>query len=267
VDVSYWADRYRALRVSRLPDGILEVRLRGMNHESLMDRTAHTELTDVWRNADRDEQVKVIMVRGAGADLSTGAELSLIEEMATHYQTRVAMLDEARAIVTSILDCGKPIVSVLHGHCIGAGLVPALLADISVAANDAVIMDGHVRVGLVAGDHAVAIWPLLCGMARAKRVLLLGESVSGAEAAQLGLVSMAVEPDEVDQTALRISQRLASGPASAIRWTKHALNYWLRDALPAFDASLALQFVGIAGPDAREGLAAVRERRRPHYEE
>src|SRR5437762_1095595 len=120
------------------------------------------------------------------------------------------------------------VVASLHGPAVGAGLVFGLLADISIAAKNARIIDGHTRLGVAAGDHAAIIWPLLCGMAKAKYYLLLCESLSGAEAERIGLVSLAVPESELDRTAVDVAVRLAEGAPSAIRWTKYALNNWLR---------------------------------------
>jgi enoyl-CoA hydratase len=144
--------------------------------------------------------------------------------------------------------------------------VIGLLADISIAARSARIIDGHTRLGVAAGDHAAIVWPLLCGLAKSKYHLLLCEPVSGEEAERIGLVSLCVDEAELHDTALDVARRLAAGSQSAIRWTKYALNNWLRLAGPTFDASLALEFIGFGGPDVREGVAAVREKRRPDFQ-
>jgi enoyl-CoA hydratase len=153
----------------------------------------------------------------------------------------------------------------MHGPAVGAGLVVGLLADISIAARSARIIDGHTRLGVVAGDHSAIVWPLLCGMAKAKYHLLLCEPVSGEEAERIGLVSMCVDDAELYPKALEVAQRLANGSQTALRWTKYALNNWLRMAGPTFDASLALEFLGFSGPDVQEGLASFREHRAPRF--
>src|SRR5690606_41623860 len=124
---------------------------------------------------------------------------------------------------------------------------------------------GHTRLGVAAGDHSAIIWPLLCGMAKAKYYLLLCEPVSGEEAERIGLVARCVEADQLRETALQIATRLATGSITAIRWTKYALNNWLRMMGPTFDASLAVEFMGFAGPDVNEGVASRRERRPPNF--
>jgi enoyl-CoA hydratase len=156
-------------------------------------------------------------------------------------------------------------VSAMRGVAVGAGLVCGLLADISIAAKDCRIIDGHTRLGVAAGDHAAIIWPMLCGMAKAKYYLLLCDQLLGDEAERIGLVSLAVQDSEVEAKAEEIAARLAEGAQGAIRWTKYSLNNWLRQAGPAFDASLALEFLGFTGPEAREGLAAHLEKRKPNF--
>jgi len=143
--------------------------------------------------------------------------------------------------------------------------VCGILADVSIATKDCRIIDGHTRLGVAAGDHAAIIWPLLCGLAKAKYYLLLCEPVLGAEAERIGLISLAVEDAELDAKAAEIATRLAEGAQSAIRWTKYALNNWLRSAGPTFDASLALEFLSFAGPEVKEGLASHLEKRKPIF--
>ena len=156
-------------------------------------------------------------------------------------------------------------VVVVGGVAVGAGLVCGLLADVSIAAPDTRIIDGHTRLGVAAGDHAAIIWPLLCGMAKAKYYLLTCDPLSGQEAERIGLISLCVPDDELDAKALAVATKLANGAPRAIAWTKHALNHWLRSAGPAFDASLALEFLGFTGPEAAEGLASHREKRKPKF--
>ncbi len=143
--------------------------------------------------------------------------------------------------------------------------MPGLLADISVAARTAKIIDGHTRLGVAAGDHAAICWPLLCGMAKAKYYLLTCELLSGEEAERIGLVSLVVDDDEVQDKAMAIAVDLAAGAQDAIRFTKHTLNHWYRSQAAAFDASVAYEMLGFGGPDAAEGLASHLEKRPPKF--
>jgi enoyl-CoA hydratase len=134
-----------------------------------------------------------------------------------------------------------------------------------VVGRTARIIDGHTRLGVAAGDHAAICWPLLCGMAKAKYYLLTCDTLTGEEAERIGLVSLCVEDTQVQERALAVAEQLANGAQSALRYTKQALNGWYRAFGPTFDASLALEFIGFGGPDAREGVASHRERRAPKF--
>ncbi len=148
---------------------------------------------------------------------------------------------------------------------VGAGIACALLADISIASKDAKFSDGHLKIGIAAGDHASIIWPLLCGMAKAKYYLLTADHFSGEEAERTNLVSIVLEDDEVEGKAVEVASRLAESAPDAIRRAKQALNAWLRQADPIFDTSLALEFMGMGGPEGREGVDAFLEKRKPRF--
>jgi enoyl-CoA hydratase len=225
----------------------------------------HHDLAEVWRAIDVDPQVRSVIVRGEGEAFSAGGDMDLVAEMADDFATRIRVLREARDLVYNVINCSKPIISAIQGPAVGAGLVVGLLADISIAGRSARIIDGHTRLGIAAGDHAAIVWPLLCGMAKSKYHLLLCEPVSGEEAERIGLVSRCVDDAELHEVALEVAVRLAGGSQSAIRWTKYALNNWLRMAGPTFDTSLALEFLGFDGPDVREGVASFREKRPPSF--
>jgi enoyl-CoA hydratase len=120
-------------------------------------------------------------------------------------------------------------------------------------------------LGVAAGDHAAVIWPLLCGMAKAKYYLLTCDLLNGEEAERIGLISMVCEEGELVDKAFAVANKLAVGSQSAIRWTKYSLNNWLRTAGPTFDASLALEFMGFAGPDVKAGVEALRTKSQPKF--
>src|ERR1051325_3361260 len=257
---------YRELHVRRLEPGILEI-VMGEEGGKLSITTArmHGEMARIWLDIDRDPETRVAILRGAGRGFSAGGDLAMVERMTVDFAERARVWREARDLVYNMINCSKIIVSAMHGPAVGAGLVVGLLADISIAAKNSRIIDGHTRLGVAAGDHAAIVWPLLCGMAKAKYHLLTCEPLSGEEAERIGLVSLCVEDAELEARALAIAQQLASGSQSAIRWTKYTLNNWLRMAGPIFDASLAFEFLGFGGPDVREGVAARREKRAPEF--
>jgi enoyl-CoA hydratase len=262
-------DRYAAyerLKFDIPSDRILRITMDAPGKLNAADEIMHGELGRIWKDVEADPDISVAILRGAGEAFSAGGDFDMIDEMIEDFETRARVWKEARDLVYNVINCSKPIVSAMQGPAVGAGLVAGLLADISIASKTARIIDGHTRLGVAAGDHAAIIWPLLCGMAKAKYYLLLCEPISGEEAERIGLVSMCVDEDELQDTAVRIAEKLARGAPSAIRFTKYALNNWLRMMGPNFDTSLALEFLGFTGPEAKEGLASLREKRRPNFD-
>ena len=258
-------DAYQRLKIDRPRERILRVTMDNPKRLNAADAKTHEELTQIWRDADADPSVSAVIITGAGKAFSGGGDLDLVQEMTEDFEVLTRVWKEARDLVYNVINCSKPIVSAIQGPAVGAGLVAGLLADVSIAAKSAKIIDGHTRLGVAAGDHAAIVWPLLCGLAKAKYHLLLCEPLTGEEAERIGLVSLCVEEEVLQEKALEIAARLAAGAPSAIRWTKYALNNWLRMAGPTFDTSLALEFLGFKGPDVREGLASLREKRPPRF--
>jgi len=257
--------RYQRLAFDRPQPGVLRVTMNNPGRLNAADSVMHAELATIWGDIDRDPTVSAAILTGAGKAFSAGGDFDMIGEITQDYGVRARVLREARDMVYGLINCSKPIVSAMRGPAVGAGLVCGLLADVSIATPEARIIDGHTRLGVAAGDHAAIVWPLLCGLAKAKYYLLLCETLSGAEAERIGLISLVAPDSELDDRAVEVAGRLAAGAPDAIRWTKYALNNWLRSAGPTFDASLALEFLGFTGPEAREGLAAHREKRAPSF--
>ena len=256
---------YRRLKLDWPQERVLRIVMDSEGRLNSADASMHPELAQIWRDIDADPNVSVAIITGAGKAFSGGGDLDLVKEMSEDFTVLTRVWKEARDLVYNIINCSKPIVSAMQGPAVGAGLVAGLLADVSIAAKSARIIDGHTRLGVAAGDHAAIVWPMLCSLAKAKYHLLLCEPLSGEEAERIGLVSLCVEDDQLQDKALEVANRLANGSQSAIRWTKYALNNWLRLAGPTFDTSLALEFMGFCGPDVREGLASLRGKRPPNF--
>jgi enoyl-CoA hydratase len=253
-------DEFPTLRCETAENGVLTLVLDAPGLNSVGPQM-HRDLADIWPVIDRDPAVRVVLVRGEGKAFSSGGSFDLIAETIGDYQSRIRIMREARDLVLNLVNFDKPVVSAIRGPAVGAGLVVALLADISVAGRTAKIIDGHTKLGVAAGDHAAICWPLLVGMAKAKYYLLTCDTLLGEEAERIGLVSTCVDDDDVLATATRLAENLAQGAQDAIRWTKHSLNHWYRMFAPAFETSLGLEFLGFSGPDVQEGLAAHREKR------
>lgn len=225
------------------------------------DKQGHAVLGNIWRELSADSRVRCILVHSRGKGFCAGGTPDVVQGMLDSETERLRVMREARDIVQGMVDCDKPIVSAINGAAVGAGAAIALLADISIAGEKAKIIDGHTKLGVAAGDHAALIWPLLCGIAKAKYHLLLCNAIDGTEAERIGLVSRVVPDDQLMKEAQAIAEHLAQGSPTALAYTKRSLNHWLRLAWPAFEHSLALEILGFAGAEAKEGFTAIQEKR------
>ena len=241
--------------------GILWITLSRPEKLNTADAGMHQALADLWPAIDSDPAVRVVVLTGSGRAFSAGGDLDRIKNAHGDYEQVVTILEETRNIVYKMLYCSKPIIAAINGIAVGAGVVAGLLADISIMAESARLGDGHTKMGWAAGDHAAIIWPLLCGMAKAKYYLMTSEFIDGREAERIGLVSMCVPDDQLAAKAMEVATRLANGSRDAIKFTKRALNQWLLQAGPIFDHGLALEMIGFFSPDLLAGLEGLRNKR------
>ena len=220
----------------------------------------HKEVASIWTSLGEDTDVRSILVTGAGEDFYRSADINGLKaipglDKETTFELVQRLSKEGSDIIYRLIELDKPVVAAINGAAAGGGLAIALLSDISIAANDAQLVDPHITMGLAAGDHAAMIWPLLCGMAKSKLYLLTSDPLDGAEAERIGLVSLAAPPEEVHTIARRYAERLATGPTYAIRYTKRALNQWLRlGGITAHDYSGALELLNFFGSELREAV-------------
>lgn len=257
---------FQHLAFEQRDNGVLLITI---NRPEVMNATnarLHWELTKIWGVINDDDKVKVAVVTGAGdRAFSAGGDLNWVTSMVGSSKGVGVAMREAADIVYNMMACDKVIISAINGVAVGAGLAVAMLADISVMSEKARITDGHVKLGVAAGDHAAIIWPLLCGMAKAKYYLMTAEFIDGKEAERIGLVSLCTPAEQTLPKAMEIADKLAAGSQMAIRFTKKSLNGWMKIASPIFDNSLAMEMLCFLGEDAPHGVAAVKEKRAPKF--
>jgi len=257
---------FQHLTFDHRPNGVLLITLNRPDVMNATNARLHWELTQIWGVVNDDEKTKVAIVTGAGDKaFSAGGDLEWVAGMVGKPTAVHNVMKEAADVVYNMLACDKVIISAINGVAVGAGLAVAMLADISIMAEEARITDGHVKLGVAAGDHAAIVWPLLCGMAKAKYYLLTADFLDGKECERIGLVSLCVPRAELMERAFKVADKLAAGSQSAIRFTKKSLNNWMHVARPIFDNSLALEMLCFMGGDAPHGVAAVREKRAPDF--
>jgi len=255
---------YKSLNLDWPLDNVLRITM-SRGRVNAMDYDLHRDIAQIWRIIDRDPEANAVIVTGDGSYFSAGGDFETDSRLANDYDFMIEMVKDAREIVENMMVCNKPIISAINGPAAGAGLAVALMADISIMARSAKLVDGHTRLGVGAGDHAALIWPLLTSMAKAKYYLMTCDPLYGPEAERIGLVTECVEDERVMSRALEVATRLANGAPTAIRWTKQTMNGWLRQAWPIFEASLAYEMLGLFGPDLREGMSSHVEKRPPRF--
>ena len=257
--------RFEALRVKRR-GAVLEVAIAHPRSErNAVDALLHEELTVLFRALRRERAARAVLLSGSGRNFCAGGDFDWFPEL-QGLERLDALRGDAKQLIWDLLDVEVPIVAALNGPAVGLGASIALLCDVIFMADTASIADPHVRVGLVAGDGGVAIWPLVLGPARAKELLLTGDPVDAATAERWGLVNRVVPAAELMTEARAFADRVAAGAPLALRYTKLAVNKWIKDvANVAFDASTALEIVTFQSEDHREALAALREKRKPAF--
>jgi enoyl-CoA hydratase len=257
--------RYTRLKFDRPADRVLRITLSSPLKMGAMDAAMHREVSEIWADVDADDSVSAVIITGDGRTFSAGGDLNHERKVCDDYKLRMQAMSEARRLVNGMLDCRKPIVGAARGWAVGAGLACLILADVSIASKDAKFSDGHLKIGVAAGDHATIVWPILCGMAKAKYYLMTAETFTGEEAERMNLISLALPDEEVEARAVAIAANFAQGAPGALRWTKAMLNHWIKQAAPIFDASLAYEFIGFAGPEGTEGIDAFLEKRKASF--
>src|SRR5688500_2342401 len=256
---------YQHLTFKHMDHGVVLITINRPEVLNATNDRLHWELTQVWLTFDADPRARVAVVTGAGRAFSAGGDLDMVDANARDPKRLARTVREASDIVYNMINTDKPIVSAINGVAVGAGLVVALLADLSIISESAAFPVRHAQPGVGAGDHAAIVWPLLCGMAKAKYYLLTSDFIDGREAERIGLVSLCVPAEQLLPRAFEVADKLALGAQQAIRWTKRSLNNWLRMAGPIFDQSIALEMLTFMDEDVREGLQAIREKRPPRF--
>jgi enoyl-CoA hydratase len=215
----------------------------------------HRRLATVWDEIAADPAIRAVVITGAGKSFSAGGDFALMQATRDDADVADRVFAEARQTVLGMLALPQPIVAAINGPAVGLGASLAALCDISVAAETAFLADPHLGVGLVPGDGAAMLWPLLIGLGRAKALILLGERISAAEALRVGLVNRVVAPGETLEAALDIARKLAQIPHRALQDTKRLMNAPARQAITALvDQAIAAERNSVVSPEHGEAV-------------
>jgi enoyl-CoA hydratase len=256
-------EEYQFLKFDRPAPGVLRITINRPEKLNAVTTRMHDELGAIWRTVERDTETNVAIITGAGRAFSVGGDLTEGLEKLGQIEPILETNEQALRIVYNMIHLDKVIISAINGPAAGAGLAVALSADISIISSDAFVTDAHSRIGVASGDHAVMLWPLYCGLPKAKLYLLTADRIDGTEAERIGLVSKCVPADRLMPEALELATRLASMPQQALRWTKRCLNHWLRQAAPLLDLSVAYEGLNSMQKESQEAVRAFLEKRPP----
>jgi enoyl-CoA hydratase len=231
-----------------------------------VDAALHHDLGELFSTLKRERSARAVLLTGAGKAFSAGGDMDWFPQLRS-VEAVHDLRKDGRQLIWDLLDVEIPIVCGLNGSAAGLGASVALLCDIVVMSERAVIVDPHVTVGLVAGDGGAAIWPLLLGPLAAKRHLLLGEPLTADAALEAGVAVEVCAPDDVGERAMAWARRLAAGAPLAVQGTKTAINAQIRQAmLTSFDLSTALEIPCMLSADHVEAVDAYVAKRTPRFE-
>jgi enoyl-CoA hydratase len=238
--------------------GVRVVRMARAEQRNAINAQLHLELTEVWDEIAADDEARAVVLCGAGGVFSSGVDLDWLREVIADPLVRTRSMAEAYRLATGMLRFPLPIVAAVEKAALGLGSSVATLCDLVIMGESAFLADPHVAIGVVAGDGAVATWPFLTGMMRAKEYLFTGDRISADVAVKLGLAARAVPDDKVLDEAIALAQRLAAMPAAAMKATKRALNMHIeRAAVDTLNYALAAETVTLLGPDILNTLDAL----------
>ncbi|MEN8182649.1 MAG: enoyl-CoA hydratase/isomerase family protein [Myxococcota bacterium] len=240
-----------------------------------MTRAMGEALAARIRELSADEDLRVVILTGAGDAFSAGGDLDMIESQARAgvespggevRERHRRFMREFYGLFLSVRDLPCPTVAAVNGHAIGAGFCVALACDLRIAARNARLGLNFARLGIHPGMGATWMLPRLVGPARAAELLYTGRIVDGAGAERLGLVNEAVARQEVGSRARALAEEIAGSAPGVVRATKRSLARSAQARLSdQLDTEAAEQALNYESQNLLEGLAAARERRTPRF--
>lgn len=253
------------------PTGVLRILIDRPDRKGSIDTTHQRRIVAALEAAATDDSLRVVVIGSTGDDFCAGSDWvsanrdSTVKPRPGSLQRRTPL--QAHRVISLIQEIQLPVVSVVRGWAAGLGCQIALASDFVVAASDSRFWLPFVTRGFTPDSGATWLLPRLVGVARAKEMLMLGRPLTGADAAEWGLIHRAVEPDRLDAVASELVEELRSAATVALGLTKRSLNAALDGTLgEAMEAeSMAIELSSRTA-DFREGLVAFRERRDPRFE-
>jgi 2-(1,2-epoxy-1,2-dihydrophenyl)acetyl-CoA isomerase len=220
---------------------------------------------DIFKKIAMEEEVRVVVLTGAGKAFCAGGDLTAINELEGALD-RHSYIAKAGELVSVIRDLSKPVIAMVNGVAAGAGFNLTLACDIAIVSSKARFAQSFVNVGLVPDGGGFYSLPRLVGLAKAKELMLTGDLIDAAEALRLGLINKIVEPEELQEVTYKLAKKLAAGPALSMAFIKSTVNKSLEsdwETLNSLESSL--QALCLATQDNKEGVKAFYEKRAPKF--
>jgi 2-(1,2-epoxy-1,2-dihydrophenyl)acetyl-CoA isomerase len=258
------SEKYPHLDIER-DRSVLIIRLDNQPSRNSLSSEMRFSLRKVVRDIEDDRTVRAVYLTGKGPTFCAGGDLNMLVKANAPWSVH-RRFRHSSTLFPPLMTLDRPVVCGVRGHAVGGGLGLALMADIMVAGEGARFMAGFYRLGTVPDCLTLYTLPRLIGLARTRNFLLTNGSWTAAEAKELGLAATVVPDDEVDKEGLALAQDLAQGPAEVMGLAKQLL-------LKAFESSLddlmlfedLGQSLAMSSAEFHEGLAALRERRKPDH--
>ena len=250
-------------------DSVLRITLDRQARRNSLDHQMIDDLVGVLTTAATDDSLRAVFITGAGEHFCTGADWVSTNTSGERPRTGDLVRripHTAHRVIELVATIHLPVVCAVRGWAVGLGCNLALAADFTVADTGATFWEPFISRGFSPDSGSTWLLPRLAGVARAKRMLLLGEKVSASDAAEWGLVHRCVSASELEAVAEELVSRLASGPTVAIGLAKQAINYGQHATLQqAMTQELFNLELSCRTTDFKEGLAAFREKRTPRF--
>ncbi|HEX5945550.1 MAG TPA: enoyl-CoA hydratase-related protein [Acidimicrobiales bacterium] len=255
--------------------GVLRLTLNRPEAANAVTPDQRDRLIDLLADAGARVEVRAVVITATGKHFCTGADLrhsrpgpvrpdGAPDRVVGDVSRMIA--EGAQRLMTSVLDCPKPVIAAVNGTAAGIGAHLALACDLVIAAEGARFIEVFVRRGLVPDGAGAYLLPRLVGLQKAKELMFFGDAVSAEEAERLGLVNRVVPAEDLDKVAGEWADRLAVGPTRAIGLAKGLLNRSLdADRATALRDEALAQELNMTTHDANEGVDAFVERRDPIY--
>ena len=252
--------------LTHVDESVMTITLNRPDKRNAMNGDLNDELVEALRAARGNDDVRAVIVTGAGKGFCAGADLTLFAQIDRPDFVRDYVIDNYKTMMELITTMKKPVIAAVNGSAAGAGASLALACDFRVMADDASIYQAFIKIGLVPDAGSCWLLARQVGYSKALEIATSGEPVNAAQCAELGLANRVVSSDELMDAANQWASRLSEMPTQAIAMTKEAMHFSMDNDLgKTIEREAELQARAIQTHDHKEGVSAFLEKREPEF--